>query len=262
MKYQDVILVRTPSYYKWDRKAHMAQGGIRKSPPGGALLVVLAMLPFAAKLGAMALGPQNYLAQSLYKVFQVFAPVYWRKRFQDRRGLALVWPIEEPWPSVTTWMWAVVIAAALVIFAMGAILVLSGPLGLDPRELRAQMDARFDMTPLRAIVVVLYLLSINAAIEELHFRAWLDREISIRWGSRAGIIASAMAFGVMHTLIFLGMKGVSAVAMVLVCLALVIAGACWSLLMRRQGGIHAAWLCHGLTDAGLLTWGLHWLGYI
>ena len=52
-----------------------------------------------------------------------------------------------------------------------------------------------------------------------------------------------------------------AAVLALVFVSLWIAGASWSLIARRPGGIHAAWLSHGLTDSGLLTWGLLWLGY-
>jgi hypothetical protein len=52
-----------------------------------------------------------------------------------------------------------------------------------------------------------------------------------------------------------------AVAYVLLFVALLLIAVVWSLLARRPGGIHAAWLSHAMTDAGLLTWGLFWLGY-
>jgi membrane protease YdiL (CAAX protease family) len=134
-------------------------------------------------------------------------------------------------------------------------------MGLQPETVRADLDARFAMTPIKAMLVVLYLLSINAALEELHFRAWLDGELSSRWGDAVGIIVSALAFAAMHVFIFAGGAGASPTALVLIFLALAVAGTCWSLLARRRGGIHAAWLSHGLTDATLLTWGLFWLGY-
>ncbi|MFV2069965.1 MAG: hypothetical protein ACC645_23610 [Pirellulales bacterium] len=47
-----------------------------------------------------------------------------------------------------------------------------------------------------------------------------------------------------------------------VVLGLFAAGVVWSGITRLSGGIHAAWLAHGLTDAGLLTWGLFYLGYL
>ena len=40
------------------------------------------------------------------------------------------------------------------------------------------------------------------------------------------------------------------------------AGVVWSGITRLSRGIHAAWLAHGLTDAGRLTWGLFYLGYL
>jgi hypothetical protein len=61
--------------------------------------------------------------------------------------------------------------------------------------------------------------------------------------------------------IFSGFPDVTVWVLSLVFLSLMIAGVSWSLIARREGGIHAAWLSHGLTDAGLLTWGLFWLGF-
>jgi hypothetical protein len=58
------------------------------------------------------------------------------------------------------------------------------------------------------------------------------------------------------------MTGATPLVLWLVFASLFIAGVSWSLIARRPGGIHAAWLSHGLTDAGLLTWGLFWLGYL
>ena len=71
----------------------------------------------------------------------------------------------------------------------------------------------------------------------------------------------AIAFGAMHGFIFSGVATVGPLAKLLLFVALFIAGISWSLIARRPGGIHAAWLSHGLTDAALLTWGLSWLGY-
>jgi membrane protease YdiL (CAAX protease family) len=135
-------------------------------------------------------------------------------------------------------------------------------MGIDPEPIRAGLDVRFAVGPVGACLVVIFLSLLNSALEELHFRAWLDREISSRWGTVAGISISAVAFGAMHVLIFLGMPGLPCLAMLLVPLGLAVAGVAWSILMRLPGGIHAAWFSHGLTDSLLLGWGLHWLGYI
>jgi len=43
---------------------------------------------------------------------------------------------------------------------------------------------------------------------------------------------------------------------------LMTAGAVWFGIRRLSGGILAAWLAHGMTDAGRLTWSLLHLGYL
>ena len=224
------------------------------------LLFCLAILPFAAKVLVVASGRTGYLVQSTYKALQAAAPIGWRRRF-GHRGLDCLWPVREPLPAASTWALAVLVAAALAGAAIAAVSVAAGRLGIDPAVLKTQYDAKFSLTPLKAAGIVAYLFTLNAALEELHFRAWLDREIAARFGHPAGIAVSASAFAAMHLGIFAGMEGATPIVLGLVFIGLLIAGVSWSLIARRPGGIHAAWLSHGLTDAGLLTWGLFWLGY-
>ncbi len=225
------------------------------------LLFLLALAPFAAKVISLVWLGNNYLAQSAYKVFQLAAPLWWRRSVDRRRGLAVLWPLERGWPAASTWAIAVGIAAAAVATAVVVLPWLAARLGIEAEPLRQDLDARFSMTPGRAALVVLFLSTWNAALEELHFRGWLDPELSRRFGDRVGIGGSAIAFAAMHLFIFANMHGATYVAMALLFLTLAAMGVIWSLLARRPGGIHAAWLCHALTDAGLLTWGLFWLGY-
>jgi membrane protease YdiL (CAAX protease family) len=228
----------------------------------GWLLLLSAATPFVAKVASLAVHATSYPAQSAYKLLQLVVPVLWRRRYSGKRGLAALWPIDEPVPRATTWALAVVAALVLSGTAVIALLLFADGLGLDPMALRQQIDARFGMTPGRALAVVLYLFTINAALEELHFRAWLDRELSARFGHAVGICASAGTFAAMHLLIFAAMPAFGPAQLALVLVALFVAGVTWSLIARRSGGIHAAWLSHGLTDATLLLWGLCWLGYL
>jgi membrane protease YdiL (CAAX protease family) len=226
-------------------------------------ILALASIPFLIKIGVMAAGATGYALQSLYKLAQLAVPVYWRRTVDRRRGWAILWPVDEPLPDATTVAIAIGVAALLGGTAVFGILVVAplAEIEIDPRDLRSGFDTRFQLTPARAAVIVLYLLTMNAALEELHFRAWLDRELSARLGTSAGISVSASAFALMHLFIFANMPAATPVILLLVFAALAVAGIAWSLIARRPGGIHAAWLSHGLTDAGLLTWGLCWLGY-
>jgi membrane protease YdiL (CAAX protease family) len=254
---------RNPMEIPTARIVAPSEKGARPSARIGSTLAIVlaASLPFAAKAAVVAWGLLGYHWQSLYKVFQLLAPVAWRKQ-QGRSWLAALWPIDEPLPSAKTWAAAVAVAAALAGSAIVAIQFLAVRLGIDPAALRADLDAKFSLTPARAIAIVVYLFSINAALEELHFRAWLDREIARRWGEVAGVVVSACAFSAMHLFIFAGGISARPISLGLLAGALFIAGVSWSLIARRPGGIHAAWLSHGLTDASLLTWGLVWLGYL
>ena len=225
------------------------------------LVWVLAVLPFFVRGFIVLVQGPIYLGQAGYKLAQLGAAVFWRKRYDGRSWLASFWPVNEPLPSAGTWAIAVGSAAAFAASAIASIYLLGDLLGLDVELLRAEFDKKFHLTPVTAVISVLYLFSLNAALEELHFRAWLDRELSTRYGDWCGIVVSAVLFSVMHLFIFGDMQGITASMLCLLFVALVIAGVVWSLIARRPGGIHAAWLSHGLTDAGLLTWGIWWLGY-
>ncbi len=225
------------------------------------ILLALAAAPFLAKSYVLFAAVTGYLGQLSYKMFQLAAPVFWRRRYGRRRLLACFWPVDEPLPDATTWALAVSVAVTLAGAAACAVIGLHEILGIDPVLIKNDLDAKFGLTTFRAILIVVYLFTINAALEELHFRAWLDREVSRRWGDLVGVLLSAGAFAAMHVFIFAGVASVGTVVFLLLFAALFIAGVAWSLIARRPGGIHAAWLSHGLTDAALLTWGLSWLGY-
>lgn len=225
------------------------------------VLFLLAALPFAVKAGTViVLGATTYGLQSLYKVAQVFSPAAWRFA-RGERGWAVFWPVHEPRPSVRL---LGIGGLTGILFGGGAIvgaLLLAPAFNLDPTTIRAGFDANFDVAGYAALGVAVFLSFANSAIEEMHFRVWLDGEISKRWGNAAGIAMSALAFAAMHGFILLGFPTMPAMLAILVTACLAGAGACWSLMVRRPGGIYAAWLSHGLTDALLLGWGLFWLGY-
>lgn len=225
------------------------------------LLLLLAFLPFVLKIATIWFGPNSYLFQSSYKFAQLAGPIYWRRKYLQLRGWKSCWPLDDAWPTARMWLWGALAAIALAVSAILAVLILAPWLEIDASKLRLLFDRRFDVTPIRAALIVVYLFTINAALEEFHFRVWLDKQLSIRFGDWAGIAGSSLAFGAMHTLIFAGMEGVSGLAVALVCVALTIAGISWSILMRQTSGIYVPWLSHGLTDSILLTWGLFWLGY-
>lgn len=226
-----------------------------------ATLILAASLPFVAKTSVILLGLNGYLMQSFYKILQLCIPAVWRHK-QGQKGINVIWPFDEPFPNRQTWLVATLIAVVLSVVAIAAINILAPMFEISSEAIRTGMDERFSIGTQGAVVIVIFLSFINSAIEELHFRAWLDREVSKRIGSSAGILISAIAFGGMHGLIFYGMPSVTSVIIFIIVVALAISGICWSLLARMRGGIHAAWWSHGLTDAMLLLWGLRWLGYV
>src|SRR5262249_31486027 len=161
-----------------------------------------------------------YGLQSIYKVIQLIGPCCWRYWRGNARGARIFWPTDEPLPSARTWGIAVATAIGLSgLGILGANWIVPG-LGIDPQAIRRGFDERFTVGPAGALLVVAFLSLVNSALEELHFRAWLDRELSVRWNSWVGILISAGAFGAMHILIFLGMPGLPRAAVVLVPFAL------------------------------------------
>ncbi|MEX0586894.1 MAG: hypothetical protein WD176_09630, partial [Pirellulales bacterium] len=138
------------------------------SRPGPTWLIfVLDVLPFAARSITDLVGLPIQWGQAGYKLLLLVAPVYWRRRYGGRDWLATLWPIDEPRPSATTWLMGVASAAVLAGGAIFAILLLAGPFGIESAGLREQFDLRFKLTPARAAIAVVYLMTINAALEEL-----------------------------------------------------------------------------------------------
>ena len=225
------------------------------------LILLLASLPFAAKAATLWLGLTGYFAQSAYKVLQLAIPLGWRF-FRRKQGCSVAIPTQRRFPFVRWLNLGVLLAFVFAGSAIAAILFLGPSFGLHREVLRKAFDTRFDVSPAAAVAVVLFLSSANAALEELHFRVWLDRELTKRLGNILGVGISALAFGSMHAFILVGLPGIRPEAIVAMGAGLTLAGTCWSILLRRAGGVYAAWLSHGLTDVILLTWGLFWLGYL
>ncbi|MDD3896441.1 MAG: CPBP family intramembrane metalloprotease [Candidatus Peribacteraceae bacterium] len=221
-------------------------------------ILLLAALPFLVKIAA--LGTTGYALQSLYKLAQLGIPVTWR--LKKKRGMHVLWPFDEPRPALLGWMTGALLGCALALMGIIAIQIGTGFGLVDPVSIRAGFDQRFTVHAPLAVAIVLFLSTLNAALEELHFRAWLDRELSALCGNAAGIGISALAFGGMHILIFWGMPWFSLQAILMIAGALALAGAVWSALARMRGGIHLAFFSHAVTDVLLLTWGLFWLGYM
>ncbi len=222
-------------------------------------VLALAVIPFALRfISYYGLGA-NYAAQSLYKLGQLFVPVLWRRHVENRRGWACWWFVEEPLPTKRVGSIAVTLAAVMVAIPALTIPMLAHWFHIDPLAVRAHLSAKFSLTPALALPTVAFLSTLNAGLEEFHFRGWLDRQLSIRCGAIAGSLGSASAFALMHLFIFAGVPGAKPTAQLGVFVVLFGAGLMWSWLARQPGGIHAAWLSHGLTDAGLLTWGLFWI---
>lgn len=222
----------------------------------------LTLLPLLVRIFVIFSGATGYLFHGTYKILLLLIPVLWRHKKQQIRGWRIFWPVEEPLPSSRTWAAAVGIALILSLLGIATTTLAAQWLNLDPFVIQAQLNSRFDVTAIGAIVITILLATFNAGLEELHYRWWLDRELSKAWNEKAGTIISAVAFAGMHLLVLAGTGVLSLLAMSILFGALFVAGVTWSLLSRRPGGIHAAWLSHGLTNVILMSWGLHWLGYV
>lgn len=214
-------------------------------------IILLAAMPFAVK--ALTLGMTGYVLQSLYKVVQLLIPVGWRWAHGET--------FNEPRPTRSVLLLGILVAVLGTGIAIVAVLLVTSLFQLNPATIRMGFDTRFAVSGSQAFAVVVFLSVINSALEELHFRYWLDAELSRRAGTTVGIAVSALAFGCMHGFIVLGLPDIPSMLIIPIALGIALMGACWSGLMRYPGGIYAAWLSHALTDVLLLTWGLFWLGY-
>lgn len=224
-------------------------------------LLSFAAAPFIVKAFTMAFVAKGYGLQSLYKFAQIFVVLAWR-RAHGEKGFSIAWPIHEAKPSFSLLGMAIGSGVLFGFAAIVAVRALTPIYGMDPTVIRAGFDNTFAVDGIFALVVCAFLAFINSAIEEMHFRVWLDGEVSKRIGDACGIAVSSVAFGAMHGFVLWGFPTMPTSMSALILCCLIGAGTCWSLMVRRTGGIYAAWISHGLTDAILLMWGLFWLGYL
>lgn len=223
------------------------------------LLLVFAITPIIVKVFTLLLGFTGYGLQSVYKLFQFGIPLLWWHFATTEYTTAqkLLWKK----PTLISVCVAACIGVTLGIIGIIAARFAIPLLHIDPVAIRTSLDARFSMTPITALLVVIFLASLNAALEEFYFRGWMDIELSSRTSNTIGVIVSTLLFGVIHIFIFVGTPGLTLTIYILVCIALTGAGAIWSLLLRKTRTLYTAIISHGLTDAMLLGWGLRWLGY-
>lgn len=224
--------------------------------------LLLLLLPFLAKGIVLWLGLSGYALQSLYKILQLLIPCTWRYTQDNKRGIAIFWPTDIPLPSSQTLRIATGIGIVLSLSAITSIYVLGPYLHINPNIIRESFDERFTVGPIGAISVALFLATANAALEELHFRHWMNGELIKYMKPMYGALISSTLFAGMHFLIFAGLDAIPSLLIYLAIIGLFIAGMLWSFLTRLPGGIHAAWWSHCLTNIILMGWGLYWLNYM
>lgn len=229
--------------------------------PATLFLLFGALLPFLVQTVVLLSGVTGYVFQSFYKAAQLGAFTIWRFAHGER-GLAIFWPVREQLPSRRTFLTATFIGLLVGAVAIALLLTLLPFVDLDRDAIRYLFDERFKITPLSGLLITLYLCTINSALEEMHFRQWMDLEISRRFGTAVGITFAAVAFGMMHVFLFIGFGVIPLLPIGIMAAGLAVTGALWSILIRQKGGIYAAWWSHAVADAVLLFWGLQWLGYL
>lgn len=225
-------------------------------------ILALASLPFIAKGAVLYVGLSGYVLQSLYKVLQLLIPTIWRYTQGSKRGIAIFWPVDIVFPPLRTIIIATGIGLLLPCIAISGIYILQPYLHIDPSVIRASFDERFTVDAIGAISVALFLATANAALEELHFRHWMNGELLKYMKPLYGYLISSTLFAAMHMLIFTGLDTIPSLLINLAIFGIFIIGMLWSFLSRLPGGIHAAWWSHCLNNIILMSWGLYWLRYI
>jgi ABC-2 type transport system permease protein/sodium transport system permease protein len=184
-----------------------------------ALMFPTAFLLFWAWLGVppdLALGIQAGITVLLFGAFPLAAAAVGRVRLAS--GLQLH---RARWPA---YLGAVVLGLTLWLFALRLVLALSGwgSLMLGPEDQKMLKELVAQWQGISPVWTVLALALVPAFFEELFFRGYLFSALRARNGPATTIVASALLFGLFHSIVPFGQAVTSTL------LGLVLAWVCWT----------------------------------
>ena len=218
--------------------------------------MVAALYPLlAAWLYFVALGehPQMRVAYGAAKVVQALLPLvgWWVLRMERGAG-------GGPAPgSVRAGLLTGALLGGGVLAAWASPLAQWGALAPVPERVWARLVALGADSPLRFLVLALFLSVLHSWFEEYYWRWFLFGQLERRMAGWKAMALSSLAFALHHWVVldsFLagGHRWTATLPLTLLVAA---AGAVWAWLYRRYRGLLAPWVSHLLVDAVLMAVG-------
>ena len=187
------------------------------------------------------------------KLVQFTFPVVWVLAVRRDRLPRLSLAAPATWDGLGSGLLIVSLLALAYAGLSGSSLVeVAGP------RILARVEAIGAATPVRFLGMALFLSLIHSFLEEYYWRWFVFDGLSTRYGFRAALVWSSLAFASHHVIVvnaFLGLERWPITA----AFALLVAGAggLWAWLYRRGGSLTGPWLSHALADLGILSIGYH-----
>lgn len=201
----------------------------------------------AALSSALAqLPPPGVLFALLFVLFASWGALSlaWVARF-ERRGLASIgmggWAAVRRFLGGLAWAIAAVFLLGLAVFLIG----LAFPVEIGEALEQADWNRLADPALWLVFLGIAVFFLIQGAIEEVIFRGWLMSTLAARWGRRAAVIASSLAFALFHVHVL--MSGVANGLAAL--LGITMTGLFLAVFALRQGSIWGVIGLHGGFNA-------------
>jgi membrane protease YdiL (CAAX protease family) len=199
--------------------------------------------------------PAGYTALAAYgigKLVQFSLPLAWVWVF-ERQRLRLAVP---GFSGLTLGLGFGLVAGALIIAVYFGALRGTSYLAHTPASLSAKLEVYHATTPLRYLLLAVFLAVIHSLLEEYYWRWFVYGELRRLMGVVPGILLSSLAFTLHHTVVVaVYMPGRFWIGAVPLSLAVGVGGAAWAWLYERTGSIYACWLSHLIIDAAIMAVG-------
>ncbi len=215
---------------------------------------IMAWLYFVA-LAPLPGTPPGYAALSAYgigKIIQFSLPVLFVWRF-DRQRLR---PRRANLSGVTLGLAFGVLAGVSILAVYFGVLRGTRYLAEVPANLAAKLELYHASTPVRYILLAIFLAGAHSLLEEYYWRWFVFGELRRGVSTLPAIVVSSLAFMLHHVVVLaVYMPGRFWSGALPFSFAVGIGGAVWAWLYYRTGSIYACWLSHLLIDAAIMAVG-------
>lgn len=214
-----------------------------------ALLLVVGFLLPSAATWLYFYGPLppagRQIFYSLSKAFLLILPLVWILKIARE-------PVRFPRPTkqalVEGLLSGLVIGIPMVAFYFAVLRKL--PVMIEAGSAVSEKMATFGLTtPAAFLGLSVFIILMNASIEEYYWRAFIFKRLSERMAWVAAAVLSAFGFMLHHVIILTGYLPLVPTA---ICsFGVMIGGLVWAWQLHRTKNIYSAWLSHALVDVAV-----------